>query len=335
MTKRPVKLLPVWVAISSVLIIAGIVLVALLGFNFSAERSNYKSIEVQYDVVTEISDGAVENLKSTCDGVFKTQKLSVSAFESVKEVDSNSGSETGNTVLVYTFNSGVSEQKLREAGAALIEAINAVKPENSEVSVSVHVSEGKVFTEAIWRGAVGLAVGAVVVLVYLGIRFGIGAALTGLTNCAHDVLVTLAIFAIARIPVYAFAPLLFAAVAAVVSLLLWMIQCIKMRENFKDPSYASLSAEDAVEQSSKTARKYVLGVAISFGAILVVCGGIATAGVRLFLLPALLPVAVATYSAMLFGPALHVHVKAAFDKLKSKRKARYVGKAKAEKPKED
>ena len=177
--------------------------------------------------------------------------------------------------------------------------------------------------------------GAVVALVYIGVRFGVAAALTGLTNGVNAVLLTLAFFAITRIPVYAFAPLLFAAVAAIVSLLIWLLQCMKMRENFKDPSYAALSADDAVEQSSRTARKYVIGVVIALAVVLAVCGGFATAGVRLFLLPALIPVAAASYSSIFFGPALHVPVKAAFDRMKANRKKNYAGKPKAEKENKD
>ena len=336
MTKRPVKLLPVWIAISAVLLIAGIVLYVLMGFNTSAERTNYKSVEIGYDVVTDISEDGVGTLKEKSEAVFKENKLTVSKFEEVKEVDSNTGSETGNAKFVYYFAPSVSDETLKTVNEALVSMIQSAQtegllPSNADIGVSVHASEMKQFHEAAWRGAVGIAVGVIVVLVYVGFRFGIGAALTGLTACVHDVFVTLAIFAITRIPTYTFAPLLFAALAAVVSVVLWLVQCMKMRDNFKDPSYAALSAEDAVEQSLKTSWKYVVGIAATLAVVLVVFGGIATAGVRVFFLPALVPVAVATYSALLFAPALHVPVKAAFDKIKAKRKARYVGKAKTEK----
>ena len=340
MTKRPVKLLSVWIAISSVIIIAGIVLFCLLGFNRSAEKTDYKSVEVQYDVVTDITTDAVDTLKKTCNDTFKAQGLKVTAFEAVKEVDSNSGSETGNIKLVYSFSPSVSDEAIQAAGSALKTVVSeALKdgrlPSSAEIFVNVHAGEGRTFYEAIWRGAVGLAVGAVVAFVYIGVRFGVAAALTGLTNGVNAVLLTLAFFAITRIPVYAFAPLLFAAVAAIVSLLIWLLQCMKMRENFKDPSYAALSADDAVEQSSRTARKYVIGVVIALAVVLAVCGGFATAGVRLFLLSALIPVAAASYSSIFFGPALHVPVKSAFDRMKANRKKNYAGKPKAEKENKD
>ena len=91
-----------------------------------------------------------------------------------------------------------------------------------------------------------LAVAAVVVLVYIGFRFGWGRTLTGLCLTVHDVFLTLALFALTRIPMAAAAPLLVAAAAAVISLLLWMVQCMKMRETFKDPAFRTMDAEEAV-----------------------------------------------------------------------------------------
>lgn len=328
MTKRPTKLLPVWLAVFATFLIAGIVLFALLGFNFSPEARDNKTVEVSYGVAVEIAENGEENLEDVCEKAFDANGLKPIHENRVSEIDSNSGSATGDKKLVYTFSGDVSDEALQAARAA-IDGAKAQFPATSDIFVSVHGGEGSVFGESIWRGAVALAVGAIVVLVYIGIRFGVGAALTGLTVCAHDVLFTLALFAVTRIPVYAFAPLLYAGVAAVVSLILWMMHCIKMRDNFKEPSFKSLSAEEAVAQSVKTSRPWVIGIVISLAAAIVLLGGIATAGVRLFLLPALIPVAVALYSSLLFAPALHVPVKAAFDKRKLSRK-RYNAKSKKE-----
>ena len=55
MNKR-CKLLPVWLAVSAVILIAGIVLFALLGFNTSLDRPAYKTVDVSYNVVVELSE---------------------------------------------------------------------------------------------------------------------------------------------------------------------------------------------------------------------------------------------------------------------------------------
>lgn len=337
MTKRPIKLLPVWIAVSSVIIIAGILLFALLGFNNSAERGNKITFEAEYDVVV-VTEKKLDELKSTCEKAFKDNGLGVIEFKNAESIDASNGTATGGGKLIYTFPSNASGEALKAAKGAVEEYFTTL-PAAAQVYVDYHAGHGSQFTEAAWRGAVAVAVGAVVALVYIGVRFGIGSALTGLTVCVHDVLVTLGILAITRIPLYYFAPVVIGAVAAFASLLLWLVQCIKMRENFKDPSYAGLSAEDAVEQSSKTASKSIYFIAGALAIVLAVIGlalaisGSAT-GAILFPFACILPAGVSVYSSLLFGPALHVHVKAAFDKVNLKRK-RYFGKAKAEKNKEN
>ena len=339
MTKRPVKLLHVWIAVSTVIILAGIVLFALLGFNNAAERPEKKTFEVEYDVVVESTTDGIETLKSASEAALEKNGISCNGFSRSESVDADNGSRTGGGKLVYTLSAGVSDSALEKAKEAVVNAAAESFPETAEIYVSYHASYDKTFTEAAWRGAIAVAVGAIVALVYVGVRFGIGSALTGLTLCVHDVLVTLGLLAITRIPVYYFAPIVIGALAAAVSLALWLVQCIKMRENFKDPSYAALSAEEAVEQSSKTATKPVLviagALAIAFAVFGIVLAGFsAQVGAILLPITCILSVAAGTYSSLLFGPALHVHVKAAFDKIKSKRK-RYSGKTKAEKQKEN
>ncbi len=319
------KLLPVWCAISTVIIIAGIIVFALLGFNYDA--SEYKTVEVNYNAVVTINEKEGE-LHKICEDAFENNKLSYTKKEITDTLSPNYISKTGEMTLTYTFSKDASDE-------ALNAAVTAIKTQLSQeiykdVAVSSHGFASYTFYEAVWRGAIAIAVGAVVALIYIGIRFGVGSALTGLAACVHDVLLTLAVLALTRIPLYAYTPLIFAAIAAVLSLLFWMLQCMKRRENFKDPAYVALSAEEAVAESYKTSYKTGLIAAGVLAVILAVLGAVATAGVRLFMLPAIIPVAVCTYSALVFATSLFVPVKAKFDKIKSKHK-RYEGKAKAEK----
>ena len=344
MTKRPVKLLPIFVAISAVIIIAGVILFALLGFNYSAERPEKKTFEVEYGVGVIADDAKIDALNTYCEDAFKENGISVIDAQKTESVNPSNGSVTSGGKLIYTFSANVSDEALEAAKTAVEEKVDAAiadetLPETAQVYVSHHASYDLKFTEAAWRGAVAVAVGAIVALVYVGIRFGVGSALTGLTLCVHDVVFSLALLSIARIPLYFFAPIVIGGVAAFMSLLLWLIQCFKMRENFKDPSYATLSAEEAVTESKKTAKKTILVTAGALGIGLAVFGialaiGGAALGAILLPIVCIIPVGVSLYSSLLFGPALHVHVKAAFDKFKVKHK-RYVGKAKAEKAKEE
>ena len=325
-TKRPFKLLPVWLAVSAAVIIAGIILMCLLGFNTSPDREKSYVLEVRYDVSVQISPEKVEKLEGVCD----------SALDGLKVIERHDGydSTLDMTLISYTLPADTSAEALTAAQAKIatgVEAEDLLK--GADIRAEYHAVEnvGGLYYESIWRGAVALTVGVLVGLIYVGVRFGVGCAVTGLCLAAHDAVFTLSLFAIARIPTYFYAPLLFATIAAVFSLVFWLLQCMKLRDAKKDPALRSLEAADAVAYAWEGSWKKIVILAAAGIAIFAVAGGIAAAGVRLFLLPAMLSVAVPVYSSLLLGPSLHVPVKAAFDQFAAKHKPRYFGKKKAEK----
>ena len=92
------------------------------------------------------------------------------------------------------------------------------------------------------------------------------------------------------------------------------------------PPYA-LDAEEAVEEACRNSYKTVLCFAVPLAVALIVLGAVATAGVRMFMLPALVPLAVSVYSSLLLAPAVYAPLKAKFDRFKTRHK-RYFGKKK-------
>lgn len=325
------KLLPVWLAISAVFILAGAVLMGVLGFNHAAELSQ-KSVEIEYGVVTQIAENGETSLQEACTKAIENAGVKIAHVETQKQVDSNSFTTTVVKKIIYTFSGALEDEKLASVASAVESAVASFAEKDDYVAVVTHVDDGKdVLFESYWRGGIAIGVAFVVALVYLGIRFGVGSALTGLVVCAHDALLTACLFAITRIPVYFYAPLLYCAIAAVVSLLLWTIQCAKMKENFKNPAFAAYTADEAIDASRRTSRLVTVIFAAALALIVIVAGAVATAGSRLFFLPALLPVVLPLYSSLVVGPALHVHVKAAFDKWKENHK-RNQNKPKTAKP---
>ena len=333
MTKHfyTVKKLPIFLAISAVILIAGIVLFALFGFNYDAQAG--KSFEVTYDAVVTIAGGE-ERVEEICEDTFESLGIGYEKkSEAAPAIDSSSLSSTGDMTVRYLFAEDTSADALRSAQDA-VESVIAGEFAGADVYIVVRTQGAALFFgEPAWRGAVALAVAAVVVLVYIGFRFGWGRALTGLCLTVHDVLLTLALLAITRIPVAFATPLLFAAAVAVISLLLWMVQCMKMREMFKDPAFRTMDAEDAVNECGKVSCKAVLCVIAALAAVFIVVGAVAAAGTRAFFLPLLLPLAVSAYSSLVLGPALYLPMKKLDDRSNAK-KGRYVGKKKAEKAEE-
>ena len=333
MTKHfySLKKLPLFAAISAVILIVGIVLFALFGFN--VESGAGKSFSVTYDAVVTIADGG-ERVEEVCENTFDSLGISYeSKSETAPDLDNSSLAENGDYTVTYVFAEDVSSETLASARDT-VESTLTGEFEGASVYVVVHeVAAGASFVEPVWRGAVALIVAAIVVLVYIGFRFGWGRTLTGLVLTVHDVLLTLALLAITRIPVAAFTPLLFAAAAVVISLLIWMVQCMKMRETFKDPAFRTMDAEEAVNECLKTSNKTVLYVVAAVAVVFIVVGAVAAPGVRAFFLPLLLPLAVSTYSSLVLGPMVYLPMKRMDDRSNAK-KARYVGKKKAEKAEE-
>ncbi|MDE6411847.1 MAG: hypothetical protein K2L02_04875 [Clostridia bacterium] len=331
MTKRlkSLKLWPLFVAVSAVVILAGIILYALLGFNTSPEKPEYKTFEVQYDVVAVINEKE-EEVQKVCEDSFKANGLTFESKEVYEEV-AGSLQTTSAKSLVYQFKVSASDEALGLAKAAvqnlvLKDAEGA--PLSVEMTVTVNTVKSETFHEAGWRAAVAIAVGAVVVLIYIGIRFGVASALSGLVGVVNASFFTFGFFAITRIPVFAVAPLLYAAIAAISFTLLWLLHCMKMRENFKDPDFGKFEADEAVAESLKTSDKFVYFTAGALGIAVLLIGAIATAGVRLLALPALVAVAVSLYSASLLSPSVHIYCKRAFDKIKKNKTPKYSGKKK-------
>lgn len=334
------KLLPIWTAISAVLIIAGIVLMALLGFNTALDQPEHKTFDVYYNVVVDLNEESKASLEAHCEDAFSSAGISYSDRVTLDgqsdpvSLTGTSFSETGNDFLLrYTFSADTEDSALAAAKTALESAIAAdgAFATPAETYVSYATVTQQPMNEAIWRGAVGIAVAVVVALVYVAIRFGAGSALTGLVACVNDAFLVLAILAIARIPVYAFAPMLYAAIAAMVSLTFWLIRCIRLRENAKDPAGSVLSAEEAVGNACAASNKTVLLTALIAAILLIVCAACTfTTGAMPVFAEALLCAIVPLYSAMLLAPALHCKVKAAFDAAKAKR-TRYTGKKKSAK----
>ena len=325
-SEKCLKLLPVWLAVSAVIILAGIILFALLGFNYGAEKLTYKTFEVSYDVVVELGkEGETDPTK--------LDEICMKAFTDAKIKPQSSHTDDSRYTLGYTlryvFSADTSNEALAAAKTAVEGAIDTTFPAHADLSVSYHTLENQRMTTVDWRGVVAIVVGAVVALIYVCIRFGPAAAITGCVNCAHDALFALSILAIARIPVSAASPLVIAGIAVFTSLVLWLVFCATSRGEGKNPANAAVGALEAVSKTHASAVKPISIIAGGAAIVILLVGLVAAPGVRLITLPALLSVAAATYSSLLLGPALHVHVKRPFDKLFSKQK-RYVGKKKAE-----
>lgn len=322
---RPWKILPIWLAVTAVVLIAGIIVMALFGFNTSADRPETSTFEAKYNIVVINNDALREKLDGICEETFAANELSYS----VKQTGEGTGEGQDINSTLYTFEdlTDATRAKVENEVKAKIAADGELSGDYVYVHVAWHEETLRSGYDMLWRGAV--AVGIVVALVYVGIRFGLGCALTGLTLAVHDALAVLCLVSICRIPVYASAPVLYALIAALLSIVMWLIFCMKLRAVVKGTEGRSLDAEEAVLEAHKGAWKQIV-LCSALVAVLFAAMSAASLGVMALTLPMLLCVATALYSSLLLGPSLHVYVKRAFDKRSRKNRGRYVGKQKQE-----
>ena len=163
------KLFSILLAISGAVIVLGIVVYAIWGFNIAPDRPQHYTFEVNYDVVIELNEKE-EALQDLCENVFDANGLNYSKKEVLVSIDNSSFSETTDKSLIYTFNSAKTENlekavqavtsELTKAGSAYADAI---------VSASWHTLESERFYDYAWRGAIAIAVAAIVTLAYVEI----------------------------------------------------------------------------------------------------------------------------------------------------------------------
>ncbi len=334
------KLLPVFMAISIAIVVAGIILFAVLGFNASLDRPVQDKLDVKYDSnIGAQNETTLQNFaeKTLTDAKISFEKEIVKDYTSTNDTN-GSLIESSYRIVRYTL-SGGDETAYTAAKDKIADEIAAHSGLNGDQPDIYYYADGSVslYQEQLalagtgsagWRGAIALAVGAIVALVYVTFRFGVPCGVAGLVTCAHDGLFTAALFAVLRIPVYSSAPLLYAAVSVFVSALLWVFYANRIRAIYKDPDTASLPAETVADRARSEGWKTALLLAGLCGIVIAVLGLVGTLGSIALVLPAIIGVAVPVYSTFVFGPAVFAVVRKQFDKRRAVRNRVYVGKKK-------
>lgn len=333
---RSKKLFALLIAISSVIIVAGVILYALFGFNNAQDKPEAKCIDVSYGTTVVNGEAGKDGafLEENVEEILKDSGLSYgkTRFEN-GALTSNDLNASGQQITVrYTFSAKTADEKLETAVTAIEAFVDAqAEVEGSPISdgvesVAWHALENLALKKAAWRGAIAITVGAVVALAYVAIRFGVSCGVAGLVVAVHDALFTAAFFALTRIPVFGFAPLLYASIAAFASVAVWTALCIKIRSTAKEQ--AGISADALADGAIASSWKYVLFIAAALAAVVAVTGLVAAAGTRALVLPALVGCLVPVYSSLFVGPQVFVPIRKAFDKKRASKKGGYVRKKK-------
>lgn len=302
-------------AVSLALIVAGAFVFGFLGFNPDSTTKDYTVIEVSDSGYMSLQDNFRTGLQDLCAD-------RIEAEYDVADVRYTESTSAGG-VIEFILRSGMPTQEFLDTLRSDIAASGIEGIDVADVSVSVHSVENEEYTRYIWRTAIAGGVALVILFAYVAIRFKVGMGVSALVAAVHDVLLTLAVVALLRIPA-GVALIGVAAFSLLLSAILNLTVLGRMRSDFRSQP-EGLSARDAVAQSVASSRKNVLLVAVILAAAWVVFGVIgAIVGMDLLtiMLCALMSVVVSTYSSLIFMPALYACIKEKSDAKKAD-KARY------------
>ena len=179
------------------------------------------------------------------------------------------------------------------------------------ITVSYHLSENAPYYTYIWRTAIAVGVSMVLLFAYAAIRFKLSAGLSVLVAGAHDVLLTLALVAILRIP--AGVGLVGVAVFSfLLSAFLSMTVFGKVRTLRSEEATRGMSAAEMVDVAVKDRRGIVAATAVFaalFCVILGVIGIFVGSDMTWIMLASLLAVAVSACSSLFLAPSMYATLK--------------------------
>ena len=286
----------IWLAIPVVLLIAGLILFFVLGFNPDASIADSKSLVITHDAFVNSEEGMQDDLHELCAQEIKDAKLSFIDY-------AVSQNEMGGKIE-YTFAPETENATLIALGDDIISALG----ENNTLKFGIYsrtVSTNVVnyAYDYIWRAAISVGVALVIAFVYIAVRYRFSMGLAALICGIADLAVMLSLTCILRIPVTT--ALATAAVFAVLySVLVSTVSFNRMRNLFKTEEYQAMPVTEAMEQAASQTYKRIalLGIcAVVFFVLLAIFGG---AAVRAFALPVILGVLASTFSGVCLAPSL-------------------------------
>ena len=299
-----------WTILGVLVIAAGILIGAVFGFHADPTLSNVKTINVKLEAYD--NEARTEAVRNICES--ELDKAGLKDTYTFKGEVSGLGNE-----VVYVFSENTLTAIQNSLDAAAEADGNVLKGAFFYVSLHEEKVETVLASGYLWRGALAAAVILVIEFVYIAVRYKLNMGATAAATSLLSVLLTLAIVALARIPVTA-SVIYVAAFAMLYSAFLCMLSFNRMRENFKTDEYKGMPADQAI--ASSVPAKVILLFAVVSAAALVLVGAVAVASVRWFALAALTALASGTYASLLFMPAMYLPLKKISDKKEAER-ARY------------
>ena len=301
-----------WTLIPTAIVLVGLVIFLVFGFNPSSTITDSRSLAISYDSYITASDDLEDHLLDVCN-----EQIDAAGMDPVNYTSTETS--TGGSVEYY-FTADTTEAELTALWEDYLQ--DALEQDSllgySTFTATVHTNITQTAYEYIWRAAISVAVVVAIAFLYVFIRYKFSMGVATAAAAVFDVLMMLALTAILRVPVTT--SLATGAVfASLYSVLISTISFNKIRALLKTEEYAALSTADAMEKANGEASRLVLLigiVAVVFFGLLAIFAGSA---VRSFALPVILGVLASTYSGIFFTPSLTTSMRVKGDKMRAKR----------------
>ena len=206
--------------ISLVIIFIGVMIFSFLGFNLGSDFASLSTVKIytnseKYIIEDGISAYDIDNKEDynkvveIIEGVLNKNNTSIVSVEksTIDILDKNIKSAKALQVTFYndtslteeelsSFNTSLKTQLLEKFGYV---QENSVNIENAVSNVET-INNYNQSLDVIYSAVIALVVSVVFALIYLSLRYEKAAFVTGFITILHDILVTLALLAIVRIP---------------------------------------------------------------------------------------------------------------------------------------
>ncbi len=309
--------------ISLAVIIAGVVMFCLFGFNTDGTNKDKTVITVTGDSIVTISEDLKNDLNELCESTLKDAGAKVSSSRYLEATDKG--------YFEYTLSGKYEESELTAFVKAIEGKLSTEKPEGSNdtfldqsfIYVTNHTQTGVSHYKYLWTFAIGAAVVCVLAFVYFIIRFNASLGITMGIISLHDWVLTLAFISLVRIPMGAGVAAI-GAFALFASIFVNGLVFEKMRRDFKADTFKGSSREVVYASLNSSKNLVVTTLALLFGVIvaLAVVGVIIGFDLTFMMLGAIVAVIVVGYSSLVFAPSLVAALKEKFDARKAE-KAKY------------
>ncbi len=306
-----------FLVISIVLLVAGFVMAALLGFNYEKDMADKQSVTVEYDVYMTLQDERLDNFAEEC--------LKILSDNGILATRVNATTANGG-VLEFVL-SAKADKAAVNASVEAIRNLTANSYADGFFTVCANTNVASFHDSAVWlRVGIALGVAVLCIAVYMSIRYKLAMGLSMFVGALHATALAYALTAILRIPVsYE------VALVGVIALLLYAAMQVMvfdgMKRAFKKEEYQDKDADTQVNMAlARNKKTYYLLTAI-FAISCLILAIVATGASRWFMVACVAAVLGSAYTAFCFVPAIYAAMKKIADK-KAAEKAKYTYAAK-------